>query len=84
MKITGTCKFYNASKGYGFIKRDDNEPDVFFGRRALTTDVKIGPGDALTFDLGTDRKSGKECAENVELVDAGHPVQFGSDQPWID
>jgi len=69
MKQQGTVKFYNDNKGYGFIIPSDGGDDVFFGRHSLATDVKIGLNDVVMYDMGTDRKTGKLQARNLELVD---------------
>ena len=69
MKQQGTVKFYNDNKGYGFIIPSDSGDDVFFGRHSLATDVKIGLNDVVMYEMGTDRKTGKLQARNLELVD---------------
>ena len=52
MRKTGTVKWFNASKGYGFIARDDNEKDVFVHSSAATAaNVELNEGDTLTFDI---------------------------------
>ena len=58
-----------SGKGYGFIRRDDKQPDVF----AHISDVMEFMGDQLevgqrvTFELGQDPKSGKTKAINVRI-----------------
>ncbi len=65
-KATGTVKFFNAMKGFGFIQRDDGQPDAFVHisaveRAGMTT---LNEGDKLTFELEIDRR-GKHAAVNL-------------------
>ena len=65
-QATGTVKFFNAMKGFGFIQRDDGQPDAFVHisaveRAGMTT---LNEGDKLTFDLEIDRR-GKQAAVNL-------------------
>jgi CspA family cold shock protein len=53
MSIKGKVKWFNGSKGYGFIERDDKEKDVFVHMSAVKdSDVEhLDEGDVLTFDI---------------------------------
>jgi cold shock protein len=65
---TGTVKFFNAEKGYGFISQDDNAGDVFVhysniegtGRRSLVD------GQRVQFEVGVGRKGDE--AKNVQAL----------------
>lgn len=66
---TGTVKWFNGQKGYGFIKPDDGGADVFVHisaveRAGLRT---LNEGDKITFDLERDRRSGKMAASNLQV-----------------
>ena len=65
-KATGTVKFFNAMKGFGFITRDDGQPDAFVhisaGERSGLQG--LNDGDRLEFDLEVDRR-GKHSAVNL-------------------
>mgnify|MGYP000607275194 FL=1 len=63
---TGKIKWFNATKGYGFIESPETEGDVFLHISALQESGidSITEGDAVTFDLGDNR--GKVTAINVK------------------
>ena len=65
-KATGTVKFFNAMKGFGFITRDDGQPDAFVHISAVERSGLHGlnEGDRLEFDLEVDRR-GKHSAVNL-------------------
>ena len=73
MSYNGSIKKFMEGKGFGFIERDDGEEDVFVHFSALTNggseDMVIG--EKVTFDLGTDDRTGKTRAQNVTLVNGG-------------
>ena len=52
MSINGKVKWFNATKGYGFIAREDNEKDVFVHSSALqAANLELNEGDAVSFDI---------------------------------
>jgi CspA family cold shock protein len=58
MRIKGKVKWFNGSKGYGFIERDDKEKDVFVHMSAVK-DSGIGyldEGNVLSFDIEDGQK----------------------------
>jgi len=65
-KATGTVKFFNAMKGFGFITRDDGQPDAFVHISAVERSGmrELTEGDKLEFDLEVDRR-GKHSAVNL-------------------
>jgi CspA family cold shock protein len=65
---TGTVKFYNSQKGYGFIQPDDGGKDVFVHATALEAAGMRGlvEGQKISFDVETDRRSGKPAAANLQ------------------
>ena len=65
-KATGTVKFFNAMKGFGFIQRDDGQPDAFVHISAVERAGMgtLNEGDKLQFELEVDRR-GKYAAVNL-------------------
>lgn len=67
---TGTVKWFNSTKGFGFIQPDDGSQDVFVhisaveraGMRDLVEGQKIG------FEVARDNKSGKMAAEQLQAA----------------
>lgn len=64
---TGTVKWFNATKGFGFIQPDNGGTDVFVHvsaveRAGLRTIVE---GQKLSFEVVKDNRSGKSSAENL-------------------
>ena len=67
---TGTVKWFNATKGFGFIQPDNGGKDVFVHisaveRAGMST---LNEGQKLTFDVVADRRSGKSAAENLRAA----------------
>ena len=67
---TGTVKFYNDQKGYGFIQPDDGSKDVFVHATALERAGMRGlvEGQKVAFDTSTDQRSGKLAVSTIELA----------------
>ena len=81
---TGTVKFFNTQKGYGFIVQDDGGPDVFVHISAVEQAGLSGlnEGQTVNFDLEQDGRSGKTSATSVivQFLDgsqASVPAKFG-------
>ncbi len=67
---TGTVKFFNSTKGFGFIQPDNGGPDVFVHisaveRAGMGTIVE---GQKLSFDVEKDNRSGKSAAANLQAA----------------
>lgn len=67
---TGTVKFFNHDKGYGFIQPDAGSQDIFVHisaveRAGLTT---IREGQKVEFDIVRDNRSGKNAADNLRVA----------------
>ncbi|HUQ14385.1 MAG TPA: cold-shock protein [Novosphingobium sp.] len=65
-KASGTVKFFNSMKGFGFITRDDGQPDAFVHISAVERSGmrELNEGDKVEFDLEVDRR-GKYSAVNL-------------------
>ena len=67
--ITGTVKFFNTTKGFGFISPENGEKDAFVHISAVQRSGLQGlyEGDKVTYELETGR-DGKESATNLTLL----------------
>jgi CspA family cold shock protein len=68
-RLTGTVKWFNTQKGYGFIKPDGQDRDIFVHITALQQSGldRLADNQRLTFELISDRK-GKTSAGNLQLI----------------
>ena len=65
---TGTVKWYNETKGYGFIQPDSGGKDVFVHVSAVERAGLRGlvEGQKVSFEIQTDRRTGKASAANLQ------------------
>ena len=65
---TGTVKWYNETKGYGFIQPDNGGKDVFVHATALERAGMRGlrEGQKISYELVQDKRSGKVSADNLQ------------------
>jgi cold shock protein len=66
---TGTVKWFNAQKGYGFIAPEDGGPDHFVHisaveRSGLTT---LRDGQRVVYEMIADRRNGKQAADMLRI-----------------
>lgn len=67
--LSGTVKWFNNKKGYGFIKTLENEKDIFVHITAIQKSGldKITEGQELSFDIVPDR-AGRPEAHNLSIL----------------
>ena len=69
---TGTVKFFNSTKGFGFIEQDGGGADVFVHISAVERSgmSTLNEGQKLSFEAVRDNRSGKTAAENLTAASA--------------
>merc|ERR1719359_10464 len=72
MSSSGTVKFYNGEKGFGFITPSNGGEDVFVHRNDVTDEKLPVEGDTVYFDSQYDDRKGKYKAGNVSGGTGGH------------
>jgi cold shock protein len=67
---TGTVKWFNATKGFGFIQPDDGGQDVFVHISAVERAglSSLAEGQKVNFDMEKDRRTGKTAAGNLKAA----------------
>ena len=67
---TGTVKFYNDIKGFGFIQPDNGGKDVFVHATALERSGMRGlvEGQKVAFEVETDKRSGKIAVSTLQAA----------------
>lgn len=65
---TGTVKFFNSAKGFGFIEQGNGQPDVFVHISAVERAGmhSLVEGQKVSFEIVKDSRSGKSAAENLQ------------------
>ena len=66
---TGTVKWFNVQKGFGFIEPNDGGTDVFVHISALERAglSSLGEGQQVSYEVKVDTKRGKSSAENLRV-----------------
>ena len=67
---TCTVKWFNATKGFGFIQPDNGAADVFVHISAVERAGmrSLSDGQKITYDIVQDRRSGKSSADNLRAA----------------
>jgi CspA family cold shock protein len=67
---TGTVKWFNGQKGFGFIQPDDGGADVFVHISAVERAGLHGlnEGQKISYELVPDKRSGKSSADNLQAI----------------
>lgn len=67
---TGTVKWFNSQKGYGFIQPDDGSKDVFVHISAIERAgiFRLDEGQKVSFDEVRDSRTGKTAAQNIQIA----------------
>ncbi len=67
---TGTVKWFNSQKGFGFIAPDNGGSDAFVHISAVERSGinELRDGQKVSYELVADRKSGKMSADNLKLI----------------
>jgi cold shock protein len=67
---TGTVKWFNSQKGFGFIQPENGDKDVFVHISAVERAglYSLNEGQKVSFDIVADRRTGKTSADNLRAV----------------
>ena len=67
---TGTVKWFNSTKGFGFIQPDDGGQDIFVHISAVERSGlgTLNEGQKVNFEIAQDRRTGRSAAENLSAA----------------
>jgi CspA family cold shock protein len=66
---TGTVKWFNSTKGFGFVKPDDSGADVFIHISAVQKAGLQGLDEGQRISFDTEDNKGRKAAGNISLID---------------
>jgi CspA family cold shock protein len=68
---TGTVKWFNTQKGYGFIQPDEGGADVFVHISAVQNSgmTQLDEGQKISYEIVKDKRTGKSAAGNLAAAD---------------
>ncbi|WP_332717595.1 cold-shock protein [Pelagibacterium mangrovi] len=68
---TGTVKWFNTQKGYGFIQPDEGGADVFVHISAVQNSgmTQLDEGQKISYEIVKDKRTGKSAAGNLATAD---------------
>ncbi|MGO4565993.1 cold-shock protein [Rhizobium sp. 2YAF20] len=67
---SGTVKWFNSTKGFGFIEQDGGGPDVFVHISAVERSGlgSLKDGQKVSFEVVQDKRSGKSSADQLRAI----------------
>ena len=69
MSLKGKVKWFNSTKGFGFIEREDKEKDVFVHiSEVKAAGIKLQEGNKVEFELSEDDRGKGPSAKNIKLL----------------
>ena len=67
--FTGTIKFFNEEKGFGFVQQDNGEGDLFIHKSNIADNiVTLNEGDKVSFEVRQSPRTGKPEAFNLSYA----------------
>ena len=79
--IKGTVKWYNPTRGFGFIEVDDGGPDMYVHATGLTFEGPLEDGERVSFATEMDPRTNKPKAVSVVRTDEEAPAAAAEEEP---
>jgi CspA family cold shock protein len=65
---TGIITHFNENRGFGFIRPDNGQADIFIHASQVRSGARLVEGLAVSFDIGANERTGKEQAVRVVVL----------------